>query len=390
MPNPRRLLAVFVAALLVCWVGSGVVRAVGGGDADPPPAGKTAVKVERPKAEAVEGTAEFAAFRIKAAYGTVELDVSKVKSVTLEVEGEEVTASVELLDHSRMTGKLFTPSFPVTLGGKAESLAPASGLKLTFLHPKSTGLVAALIGLFTLTLMEIVLGVDNIIFLAIVAGKLPVAQQRKARRIGLAAALGTRLLLLFSLSLLMGATKSLFVLPELPFLHDPEARGVSARDLVLLIGGLFLIGKSTKEIREKIEHADAGPGAAKKAASFGMVILQIALIDIIFSLDSVITAVGMVEDLWVMITAMVLAVLVMVAFAEPISRFVDKNPSIKVLALSFLILIGVLLVAEGLGQHVDKGYIYFAMAFAVVIELINMRLRPKPKAATEGEKGAGI
>jgi predicted tellurium resistance membrane protein TerC len=227
--------------------------------------------------------------------------------------------------------------------------------------------------------MEIVLGVDNIIFLAIIAAKLPEKQQPKARRIGLIAALGTRLLLLASLWLLMAATRPLFTLPELPFLHDPEARSISARDLVLLLGGLFLIGKSTKEIREKIEHANSGSGPAKKVASFAAVIVQIAIIDIIFSLDSVITAVGMVEDLWVMIVAMLVAVGVMVVFAEPISRFVDKNPSIKVLALSFLILIGMLLVAESLGQHMDKGYIYFAMAFSVVIELINMRLRPNPK-----------
>jgi len=183
----------------------------------------------------------------------------------------------------------------------------------------------------------------------------------------------------------MGATKPLFTLPELPFLNDPEARGISIRDLVLFLGGLFLVAKSTKEIHEKVAKSDDGPKAGKKTANFWSVIVQIAIIDIIFSLDSVVTAVGMVEELWIMITAMLIAVAVMVIFAEPISRFVDRNPSIKILALSFLILIGALLVAEGLGQHIDKGYIYFAMAFAVVIEFINMKLRPKTIQQTVAE-----
>jgi predicted tellurium resistance membrane protein TerC len=285
-----------------------------------------------------------------------------------------------------MTGTLVAPDLRVDIAGDTVPLTPEPGLKITFQHEKAGGLLAALIGLLTLTVMEIVLGIDNVIFLAIVAGKLPVAQQPLARRIGLGAALGTRLLLLCTLTFLLGLTRPLFDLPELPFLQDPEARGVSWRDLILLVGGLFLVAKSVKEIHEKIAEArDGGHGEAdgpKKAAGFVSVIIQIAVIDIIFSLDSVITAVGMVEkdQLWVMITAVVLAVMVMLAFAEPISKFVDKHPTIKLLALSFLILIGVLLLAEGLGQHVDKGYVYFAMGFAVVMELLNMRLRPKPKA----------
>jgi predicted tellurium resistance membrane protein TerC len=230
--------------------------------------------------------------------------------------------------------------------------------------------------------MEIVLGIDNIIFLAIVAGKLPEAQQPKARRIGLFAALGTRILLLLSLSFLLGLTKPVFTIPDLPFFHDLEAREVSLRDLILLAGGLFLLYKSVKEMHEKLEAARSpheSAAKAPKAATFGGVLLQIAVLDIVFSLDSVITAVGMVDQVWVMIVAMVIAMVVMMVFANSISDFVGRHPTIKVLALAFLILIGVLLVAESLGQHIDKGYIYFAMAFAVGIEMINMRIRrPKP------------
>jgi predicted tellurium resistance membrane protein TerC len=242
--------------------------------------------------------------------------------------------------------------------------------------------------------MEIILGVDNIIFLAILASKVDPPRQPAARRIGLLAALGTRILLLFSLTWLLGLTRPLFELPELPLLQTAEARGVSWRDLILFAGGVFLIGKSVVEMHEKLEHAKAqhkgGPSTAKAAASFASVIAQIAVIDIVFSLDSVITAVGMVEDLWVMVTAMLLAVGVMMFSAGPIARFVDRRPTVKVLALAFLILIGVLLVAEALGQHIDKGYIYFAMAFAVGVEMVNMRLRKPdepgehPGAAEDG------
>ncbi len=187
---------------------------------------------------------------------------------------------------------------------------------------------------------------------------------------------------MFSLSWLLGLTKPIFTLPHLPFFETVEARGISWRDVFLLVGGMFLIGKSVFEMHEKLEQArkeQAGqPQVAVKAAGFAGVILQIAVIDIVFSLDSVITAVGMVEELWVMVTAMLIAVGIMMVSAEPIARFVDRRPTVKILALSFLILIGVLLVAEGLGQHIDKGYIYFAMAFAVAVELVNQRLRGSP------------
>jgi predicted tellurium resistance membrane protein TerC len=381
MPNVRRftILCLICCLLLPLLVGAG----------DPQPASPLKLKVERPNTAPTEAIAEFTTIRLTSPYGLLDLDLSKVKVLTIEKVEEiagksEVLVSAEMRDHSRMSGQLLTPTLPITLDKKAESLIPVTGLRIRFQHPMDSGLLAALIGLLTLTVMEIVLGVDNIIFLTIVAGKLPEAQQPQAQRIGLAAALGTRLLLLVFLSLLMGATHPLFTLPELPFLRDIEARNVSIRDLVLLLGGLFLIGKSAKEIHEKIEMADEPSDRPVKRARFLWVILEIAAIDIIFSLDSVITAVGMVDDLWVMVAAMIIAVAVMIAFAEPIRRFVNRNPSIKVLALSFLILIGALLVAESLGQHMDKGYIYFAMAFAMVIELINMRLRRTSPPATAG------
>jgi predicted tellurium resistance membrane protein TerC len=192
--------------------------------------------------------------------------------------------------------------------------------------------------------------------------------------------LGTRLLLLGSFSFLLGLTKPVFTLPELPMFHDLEAREVSMRDLILLVGGMFLIFKSVREMHEKIEHSEkteAEKKASAKKASFGAVLVQIAVIDIVFSLDSVITAVGMVEQLWVMVVAMLISMFVMMAFAGTISDFVARNPTLKVLALAFLILIGVMLVAESLGQHIDKGYIYFAMAFAVIVESINIKLGRK-------------
>ncbi len=380
MLNVRR----FFLTMLACVC----VGLLLGGANPPAPAGDTAahnlkVKIERDKQPMVEGEAKFQTFRIQSVYGQLEVDLTKVHTLSIDrLEEDKVFASIEMNDHTRQSGELFTKELPVELNGKTENLKLEENLKVTFLHPKKTGLVAVLLGLLTLTVMEIVLGIDNVIFLAIVAGKLPEPQQPLARRIGLGVALGTRILLLFTLSLLIAATKPLFTLPELPFLIGPEARGISIRDLVLVVGGLFLIWKSTKEIHEKIEHSGEKEQKPKKAVTFGMVIFQIALIDIIFSLDSVITAVGMVEELWIMITAMVLAAGVMVAFADPISNFVEKNPSIKVLALSFLILIGALLVAEGFGQHIDKGYIYSAMAFAVIIEFINMRLRPKVDEAS--------
>jgi predicted tellurium resistance membrane protein TerC len=219
------------------------------------------------------------------------------------------------------------------------------------------------IALATLTLMEIVLGIDNIVFITILVGRVPKAQRPFARRLGIGLALVTRLALLFTLSWIMGLTR--------PFI-TVLGHSISGRELILLGGGLFLIGKATLEIHHKLE-GDEDTEAKAAAGSVVGVILQIALIDIVFSLDSVITAVGMARELWVMVTAMVISVIVMLAFAGRIGAFVDKHPSIKVLALSFLILIGVLLVAEGVGQHVNKGYVYFAMGFSLLVELLNLR-----------------
>jgi len=236
-----------------------------------------------------------------------------------------------------------------------------------------------IVPLLTLTAMEIVLGIDNVVFLAIVVGKLPKEQQRVARQIGLGLALGMRILLLLGIKWIMGLTAPLFELPGLVgIMEKPEAREISARDLILIVGGLFLVGKSTFEIHERLEAPEEKP-MAKAAASFGLAILQIIMLDLIFSLDSVITAVGMAREIWVMIVAMMIAVGVMLIFAGKISDFVHRHPTMKILALSFLILIGVMLVAEGFDQHIDRGYIYFAMAFSLVVELINLRVRGQEK-----------
>ncbi len=229
----------------------------------------------------------------------------------------------------------------------------------------------ALTALATLSLMEIVLGIDNIIFVAILTSRLPKQQQPFAQRLGISMALITRILLLFCLSWLMGLTQSLFEL----FDH-----GFSLRDLILIIGGLFLVGKATFEIHHKIEgEGDEGQAAAahSHAKKFSMIILQIMILDIVFSLDSVITAIGMVQEISVMVIAMIIAMIVMLFSATYISDFVEKHPTIKILALSFLILIGVVLMVEGMGGHVGKGYIYFAMFFSLTVELINMRYRTK-------------
>ncbi len=231
----------------------------------------------------------------------------------------------------------------------------------------------AWVSLVTLTALEIVLGIDNVIFISILAGKLPQEQQKKARQIGLTLALVTRILLLLSITWIMRLTAPLFTLPVL----DQE---VSGRDLVLLLGGLFLIWKSVKEVHEKLEEPDGHLTATKARASFSGVIVQILLLDIVFSLDSVITAVGMADKLWVMVTAVIVAIGVMLAFAGAISDFVNKHPTLKMLALSFLILIGVMLVGEGLGHHIPKGYIYFAMAFAFAVEMLNLRVRSKGRS----------
>ena len=230
---------------------------------------------------------------------------------------------------------------------------------------------SAWVALVTLTVLELVLGIDNIIFISILAGKLRQEQRGRARRVGLTGAMLTRILLLLSISWLARLTTPLFSI-SLPFLHHQ----VSGRDLVLGIGGLFLIAKSTHEIHDKLE-GEEGHGDRKAASSFAGVIVQIMLLDIVFSLDSVITAVGMAQHIEVMILAVVLSVLFMLWFSGPVSAFVDKHPTIKMLALSFLILIGVNLVADGLGQHIPRGYTYFAMAFAVGVEMLNIRLRDK-------------
>ncbi len=221
--------------------------------------------------------------------------------------------------------------------------------------------------LATLTVLEIVLGVDNIIFISLLSGKLPRPQQKPARRTGLAAAMVMRILLLFALSWVIGLTAPLFTV---------LGQEISGRDLILIAGGLFLIFKSTREIHERLEGVEGtGDGGKGRVTSFASVIVQIMLLDIIFSLDSVITAVGMAEALWVMIAAVVIAVLIMMAASEGISMFVHRHPTVKILALSFLLLIGVSLIAEGLDQHIPKGYIYFAMAFSVFVETINLRVR---------------
>ena len=222
-----------------------------------------------------------------------------------------------------------------------------------------------LIALVTLTFLEVVLGVDNVIFISILSGKLPPDEQAKARRVGLIAAMGMRILLLMSLAWMIRLTK--------PFLLV-LGHGISGRDLILMVGGLFLLAKATIEIHERLE-GEEGHSSARVAPSFNAVIFQIMVLDIVFSLDSVITAVGMAESLSIMVTAVVIAVGIMMFSAEPISAFVNRHPTVKVLALSFLLLIGASLVGDGFGMHIPKGYIYFAMGFSVFVELLNLRVR---------------
>ena len=224
----------------------------------------------------------------------------------------------------------------------------------------------AWLALVTLTALEIVLGIDNIIFISILTGKLPQRQRPKAQRIGLALAMITRLLLLFSLTWIMRLTEPFFSI---------LGHGVSGRDMILIVGGLFLLAKSTMEIHDRLEGEEHHTSEGKTGATFKGVVIQIMFLDIVFSLDSVITAVGMASQLAVMATAVVLAVGVMMFFAGAVSAFVERHPTIKVLALSFLLLIGVSLVADGLSFHIPKGYIYFAMAFSVFVEMINLRVR---------------
>ena len=223
----------------------------------------------------------------------------------------------------------------------------------------------AWVAFVTLLALEIVLGVDNIIFISILAGKLPAAQQARARYVGLGLAMFTRILLLFSLSWIIALTAPLFRV---------LGQDISGRDLILLLGGLFLLGKATFEIHENLE-GEQGHASKKVAPTFSSVLIQILLLDVVFSLDSVITAVGMVEQIGIMIAAVVVAIVFMMAFAAPVSGFVQRHPTVKMLALSFLLLIGLTLIVEGFDVHIPKGYIYFAMGFSVFVELINLRLR---------------
>ncbi|MCB2184146.1 MAG: TerC family protein [Desulfobulbaceae bacterium] len=224
------------------------------------------------------------------------------------------------------------------------------------------------LALLTLTALEIVLGIDNIIFIAILTGKLPENQQAKGRSIGLLLAMITRIALLFSITLLMELTEPLFMVLK---------SGISGRDLILICGGLFLLGKSTLEIHDNLEGVEEEHGVTVKQASFLSVIIQIMILDIVFSLDSVITAVGLSDHLAVMVCAIVIAIGVMLFLAAPISSFVEEHPTLKILALSFLLLIGFTLVGEGFELHIPKGYIYFAMAFSVFVEFLNMKLRKR-------------
>jgi predicted tellurium resistance membrane protein TerC len=240
------------------------------------------------------------------------------------------------------------------------------------------------IALLTLTALEIVLGIDNIVFISILTSKLPPSQRARGRRLGLGAAMLMRILLLLAIGWVVGLTRPLFEL---------LGHAVSGRNLILLGGGLFLLGKATYEIHDKLE-GESGRAVPRGAApSFTSVIVQIMILDMVFSLDSVITAVGMAREIAVMVTAVVIAVLVMMVFAGPISAFIERHPTLKMLALSFLILIGAMLVVEGFGKHIEKGYIYFAMAFSLAVELLNLRLRrvraPVQLHARYGDEGAG-
>lgn len=226
----------------------------------------------------------------------------------------------------------------------------------------------ALAAFLTLTALELVLGVDNVIFISILSGKLPPDQQKRARTTGLVMAMGMRIALLFSLSWIIKLTAPLFAV---------LGNEISGRDLILIAGGLFLIGKATHELHQKLEGKE-GSASARVAPSFGSVVLQILILDAVFSLDSVITAIGMVDRIGIMVAAVTVSVALMLAFAGALNAFVHRHPTFKVLALSFLLLIGVTLLAEGFDQHIPKGYLYFAMAFSVGVEIVNLRVRPGP------------
>ncbi|MBV6393787.1 MAG: hypothetical protein DCC59_08675 [Chloroflexi bacterium] len=230
------------------------------------------------------------------------------------------------------------------------------------------------VALLTLVALELVLGVDNVIFISILSGKLPLQDQQRARATGIALAVITRILLLLSLSWIISLTNPFFHLPW----FGGEQIGISGRDLILIVGGLFLLWKSTHEIHDKLEGKE-GHASAQVAANFASVIIQIMLLDIVFSLDSVITAIGMVDHIMIMVIAVIVAAGVMIFTAKPIGDFVEHHPTIKILALSFLLLIGFTLIVEGLHQHISKGYVYFAMGFSVFVELINIRIRNKDR-----------
>lgn len=338
--------------------------------ADPP-----TVRIDLGRRVVVEGKWAIDVVPFAAEQGQFRFEPHLVKAIRLGSPGGD-TIEVEGIDH-RLRGTLQVAEFKV--GDRTVPRAEVLSLKRLRVGPPNI-LGDIVVPLLTLTAMEIVLGIDNVIFLAIVAGKLPKEQQPKARRLGLLGALVTRLILLTTLSYILGLVTPVFTFPDMPFLHEREAREVSWRDIILLAGGLFLIAKSTLEIHAKLHKQQEEHVRAGRSARFGLVLIEIAIIDIVFSLDSVITAVGMVDSLWVMVVAMLIAVAVMMVFAERISKFVARHPTLKILALSFLILIGVLLVAEGLGQHIDKGYVYFAMAFAVIVEGVNLQLRRHSEA----------
>jgi predicted tellurium resistance membrane protein TerC len=226
--------------------------------------------------------------------------------------------------------------------------------------------VENLIALLTLTTLEIVLGIDNIVFISILSDRLPKADQARGRRYGLALAMITRILLLLSLSWIIKLTEPLFTIASLE---------ISGKSLIMLVGGLFLIAKSTFEIHDKLEGKDGSASVKKAAVTFSAVVIQIGLLDIVFSLDSVITAVGMAQEVAIMIAAVIIAVVIMMWASNPLSEFVNKHPTVKILALSFLLLIGMSLIMEGLNQHISKGYIYFAMGFSVFVEMLNLRIR---------------
>ncbi len=234
-----------------------------------------------------------------------------------------------------------------------------------------------LISLLTLTALEIVLGIDNIIFISILADRLPLEQQKKARSIGIILALFVRIALLFAISWLVSLKASLFVLPDWGLGLSEEALGISGRDLILFLGGLFLLYKSTAEIHEKLEGAEETEAESKRRMSLQSAIIQIVLIDIVFSFDSILTAIGLVEQVVIMVVAVVIALIIMLVFSGKISDFVNQRPTIKMLALAFLVMIGVLLVAEAFDSHVPKGYVYFAMVFALGVEVLNLKMAKK-------------